>query len=56
MSISGVIVGTLTTFVFMFDLILRFPFGRPSVILDIGFIVSGLIIAYLGWSTKKELS
>lgn len=55
-SISGIIFGILTVFVFAFDLALGFPFGRASTTLDIGFIVSGMVTIYLGWSAKRELS
>ena len=51
MSISGIVFGILLFIVFALDLTpLKIPFGQPSKTLDIGFIIAGLIIAYLGWS------
>ena len=56
MCISGIVFGLLAVVVFALDLALTIPFGRPSTTMDIGFIVSGLIICYLGWSAKKQLN
>jgi hypothetical protein len=54
MCISGIIFGVLLIFIFAFDLALKFPFGRPSLALDIGFIVGGLSLAYMGWSALRS--
>ena len=56
MCISGIFFGILVIFVFAFDLALGFPFGRASTTIDIGFIISGLILMYLGWSAKREMT
>ena len=55
MCISGIIFGFLAIFVFAFDLALGFPFGRASVTMDVGFIIAGLVMAYMGWSAKREM-
>ena len=52
---SGIIFGAICLLVFGFDLALKFPFGRPSPTLDIGFIILALIMIYLGWSAKKDV-
>ncbi len=53
--IFGIIFGVIAAVMFALDLVLGLPFGRPSTTLDIGFIVSGLFLAYLSWSAKSEL-
>ena len=53
MCFSGMIFGVLALLVFGFDLTLKFPFGRPSATLDIGFIILGMILIYLGWAAKE---
>jgi len=54
--IIAMVFGVLAVLIFGVDLSpLKLPFGQPSKWMDIGFIISGLILAYLGWSAKKEL-
>lgn len=48
--LSGMIIAGLVAVLFIADLAAGFPFGRVSVPVDVGFVVSGLILAYLGWS------
>jgi len=51
MIVAG-IVGVL----FLADLAVGFPFRRVSVMLDVGFIVTSLILAYLSWSIVEKSS
>lgn len=46
----GLIVSGLIVILFVADLAAAFPFRRSSVLLDLAFILSGLITAYLSWS------
>lgn len=55
MCFAGIILGILAVFVFGFDLALGFPFQKASITMDIGFIIAGLLLAYLGWTAKAEL-
>jgi hypothetical protein len=48
--LTGMIVAGLVAVLFVADLAAGFPFGRLSIPVDIGFIVAGVILAYLGWS------
>lgn len=50
LSFSGLIVSGLIVILFVADLAAAFPFQRDSVAADVGFILSGLIVAYLSWS------
>ena len=44
MSIAGMVVAGLITFLFAFDLVLKFPFSGANSMIDIGFLVCGLIM------------
>ena len=56
MCISGIVFGVLFVFVFTFDLIFSFPFSGASKSMDIGFIIGGIILAYMGWSARREVT
>jgi hypothetical protein len=47
---TGLVVSGLVVVLFVADLAAAFPFRRTSVLLDLAFIASGLILAYLSWS------
>ena len=51
---SGMIFGTFVVLLFGLDLAIKLPFGRPSWILNTGFIIMGSILIYTGWATQKE--
>jgi hypothetical protein len=54
MSISGIVFGILIAIIFALDLTpLKIPFGQPSATLDVGFIIAGALISYLGWSALQ---
>jgi hypothetical protein len=46
---TGLIVSGLVVILFVADLAAAFPFRRTSILLDVAFILSGLITAYLSW-------
>lgn len=52
MVIAGIIV-----LVFGLDLAVGFPFRRPegTLLMNICFILGGLLLGYLGWTTFREL-
>lgn len=52
--LTGMIVSGLVVVLFLADLAAGFPFQRVSIGADIGFIVSGLILAYLSWSIMER--
>jgi hypothetical protein len=54
MSIGGMIVAGLIALFFTADLAVGFPFGRVNTMTDIGFLVSGLILAYLSWNAFRD--
>ncbi len=54
LSLTGMIVSGLVVVLFLADLAVAFPFQRVSIAADVGFIVSGLILAYLSWSILER--
>lgn len=50
----GMIVSGLIVVLFLADLAAGFPFQRVSIAADSGFVVSGLILAYLSWSLLER--
>lgn len=54
LAVTGLIVSGLIVIVFLADLAAAFPFRRSSWLLDLAFIVSGLLVAYLSWSIMDQ--
>ena len=54
MTIAGLVVSGLLALVFALDLFIKFPFDRQSMVMDIGFLISSLILGFLSWSTLRE--
>lgn len=48
--LSGMILAVLVAVLFVADLAVGVPFGRLSIVVDVGFLLASLIVAYLGWS------
>jgi len=55
LTIMGMGVGALMFVLFTADLAIGQPFGGAHRLMDITFLVCGLILSYLGWSTYKKL-
>lgn len=55
LSISGMVVAVLLLLLFGLDLGLKFPFSGASPMMDIGFVVCAVLLAYMSWSTYREL-
>lgn len=54
LSFIGMIVSGLITVLFLADLAAGVPFQRKSIGIDVGFLLSGLILAYLSWSLLER--
>jgi hypothetical protein len=50
LAFTGLIVSGFVVILFVADLAAAFPFRRTSILVDVAFILSGLITAYLSWS------
>ena len=56
MSIAGMVVGGLLALAFILNLALGIPFGgKGGLVANLGFAVSGLMLAYLGWNAYREI-
>ncbi|MBN1854197.1 MAG: hypothetical protein JW829_15825 [Pirellulales bacterium] len=56
MTIAGLVVSSLLALVFALDLFIEFPFHRVSMVMDIGFLISSLVLGFLSWTTLREQS
>ena len=54
MSIAGMVIAGLLAIAFGLDLALGIPFSGANMVADIGFLVSGLILAYLSWNAFRD--
>lgn len=54
LSISGLVVAALILLIFGLDLAMEKPFGRPSMAIDLGFVICAALLAYMSWSTYRE--
>ena len=54
LSIMGMLVGALILLIFGLDLALHMPFGGASGAMDIGLIIGGAILLYLGFAAYRE--
>jgi hypothetical protein len=54
MSIAGMVIGGLLAIAFALDLAFGVPFARKSPVMDIGFLVCSIILAYLSWTVFRE--
>ena len=52
---SGMAIAAVTLILFLLDLVARIPFGRENMIMDIVFVVVSGVLAYLSWSSLREL-
>lgn len=50
LALAGLIVSGLVAILFMADLVAGFPFQRASMPADVGFVIAGVVLAYLSWS------
>jgi hypothetical protein len=55
LTISGMVVAGLLLVIFLLDVSLGIPFKKASLAMDVGFIICSLALAYLSWSTFREL-
>ena len=55
LTISGLVVSCLLLLLFGLDLASGIPFNQKEIAMDIGFVISSLILAYLSWSAYRDL-
>lgn len=54
LTIGSLVVAALVSLVFLLDAIIGLPFGRPSLVLDLMFIVGGAFVIWQGIETYRE--
>jgi len=52
---AGAAVAILLLLVFGADLAVQIPFGRQSMLMDIGIIICSGILAYMSWSAYQQI-
>ena len=55
LTISAMVVAILVVLLFAMDLAIGFPFNRANSVMDVTFSLSGSILAYLCWSTYRDI-
>lgn len=54
LTIIGMIIAALILVIFGLDLALGVPFQKISMVMDIGFVVAAILLAYMSWATFRE--
>lgn len=55
LTISAIVIALLIVILFLTDLIIKFPFDGASMGMDIAFVVCGMALAFISWTTLKDL-
>jgi hypothetical protein len=55
LTIAAMAIAALMLLLFGLDLAISVPFGKQSLFLDVAFVICGLAIGLLGFSTWREL-
>jgi len=56
LAIAGMAIAGLLVLMFGLDLALGIPFGRPSMFMDVALLICGGALAYMSWTTYRELA
>jgi hypothetical protein len=52
--IVGMAVAAILLLLFGLDLALGIPFGKMSMMMNVGYLVCAVVLGYLSWSTYRE--
>jgi hypothetical protein len=55
LTITAIVVAVLLLLLFGLDLAIAFPFKKQSLLIDVAFVICALGLAFLGWTTWREL-
>lgn len=55
MTLAGMVIAGLFVLLFGLDLAIGVPFQRASGMMDIGFLVAGLLLAYTSWNAFRDM-
>lgn len=56
LAISGMAIAGLLVLMFGLDLAIKIPFGRASVMMDVMLLLCGAALAYMSWTTYREVA
>ena len=52
--IFGIVIAALLLLIFGLDLVIGVPFGKASVMMDVGTVVVCGLLGYIGWTTFRR--
>jgi len=55
LTISSIVIAVLILILFLADLIVQFPFRRAHWGIDIAFVICGIALVFISWTTLKDL-
>ena len=55
LSITGMVVSICLLLIFGLDLAIQIPFGKMSTAMDVGFLICAGLLAFMSWTTYREL-
>ena len=55
LTIMAIVVAILLLLLFGLDLVVGFPFGKASLMMDIAFVLCSIGLGYAAWNTWKDL-
>jgi hypothetical protein len=55
LTIMAIVVAILLLLLFGLDLIISYPFGKASLLMDIAFVICSFGLGYAAWNTLKDL-
>ncbi|RIK79410.1 MAG: hypothetical protein DCC67_10580 [Planctomycetota bacterium] len=55
MTIVGMVVAALVGLTFLLDLAVGVPFGRASLVMDVGALIAAALLGYLSWDAMQEV-
>ena len=55
LTIMAIVIAIFLLLLFALDLIVGYPFGKASLLMDIAFVICSIALGYIGWNTWKDL-
>ena len=52
--IFGIVIAALLLLIFGLDLVIGVPFGKASLMMDVGIVVACGLLGYIGWTTFRR--
>jgi hypothetical protein len=55
LTIMAIVIAIFLLLLFTLDLVVGYPFGKASVLMDVAFVICSLGLGYIGWNTWRDL-